>query len=705
MGAPKLILILLLVAASAFGQGAAKVDNSTGGLVSPTAAQFKSANHIPDSAAWPLNAKTDFGAKGDGVTDDTAALQAGLNAAITQVRPLYIPAGTYKLSSALTEAGSVTGLTIYGDGSTQFSGGTTLLQNTASARILSFLTASDNMTIHDIAFAYAGTTGGGTATSSTASLLYFNGVGGNFNSAYIYNVVVLGGNNCIELDGFASSFFQNCAWQWPNSKAVIVSSGGNDNDLTFLTCSAILTVNGSIGYELDSGSNIVISGGDQVVTLAAPGNAILINMDGSQDVAVSGDFEPSTANVTGPLVRIQTQSMLYMHEMCMKGAAPSGYFFDTTASGELYFGAGCSSLASGAGHALVKSSFGNITNIWSSIPNVISVDYTSGATIVDTFFAQPFSTYSYSNGVAASGSNAGELFLVRNEGYVDDRFNLSAQILGPTVASGSLVNGTIYMVSGSGSISYNSATISAGSQFTAAIPTTYTVTGGAPVVTSLAWAYDNLDQYNSDVRAGIIPKTSVSNIWTAKQLGNSGWSTAVDGGSPVAATVGPGYFYDGTAGPVLNWVTSHGIRSQDDWGLFRSVSRGAPVYGTGTWPSLFELYEDAGANWHIGNHSTTDNSGTARLNIYGSINVGGSSGVSSGTNITRIRHGVATLSGGTIAVSDTSVTAVTRIFPAAQDNNTTGALRISARTPGTSFTITSSNGADSGVVAYEEVEP
>ena len=40
----------------------------------------------------------------------------------------------------------------------------------------------------------------------------------------------------------------------------------------------------------------------------------------------------------------------------------------------------------------------------------------------------------------------------------------------------------------------------------------------------------------------------------------------------------------------------------------------------------------------------------------------------------------------------------------AQDNSTTGALRVSARTAGTSFTITSSNSGDSGVVAYEIFE-
>lgn len=62
---------------------------------------------------------------------------------------------------------------------------------------------------------------------------------------------------------------------------------------------------------------------------------------------------------------------------------------------------------------------------------------------------------------------------------------------------------------------------------------------------------------------------------------------------------------------------------------------------------------------------------------------------------------VATLAAGTVTVPSTAVTASSNIFLTSQaDGGTPGFLRISARTPGTSFTITSSNGADTSKVAW-----
>jgi hypothetical protein len=70
------------------------------------------------------------------------------------------------------------------------------------------------------------------------------------------------------------------------------------------------------------------------------------------------------------------------------------------------------------------------------------------------------------------------------------------------------------------------------------------------------------------------------------------------------------------------------------------------------------------------------------------------------------KSGVVTLSGGTATVANTSVTATSRIQLTSQaDGGTPGWLRVSARTAGTSFTITSSSASDTSTVAYFIVEP
>lgn len=70
------------------------------------------------------------------------------------------------------------------------------------------------------------------------------------------------------------------------------------------------------------------------------------------------------------------------------------------------------------------------------------------------------------------------------------------------------------------------------------------------------------------------------------------------------------------------------------------------------------------------------------------------------------KQGTAVLVAGTVTVANTAVTANSRIFLTSQvDGGTPGFLRVSARVAGTSFTITSSNGADTSTVAYQIFEP
>ena len=69
------------------------------------------------------------------------------------------------------------------------------------------------------------------------------------------------------------------------------------------------------------------------------------------------------------------------------------------------------------------------------------------------------------------------------------------------------------------------------------------------------------------------------------------------------------------------------------------------------------------------------------------------------------KQGTATLVAGTVTVANTSVTATSRIFLTGQVlGGTAGALNVTSRIAGTSFTVTSTNAADTSTFAYEIFE-
>lgn len=119
----------------------------------------------------------------------------------------------------------------------------------------------------------------------------------------------------------------------------------------------------------------------------------------------------------------------------------------------------------------------------------------------------------------------------------------------------------------------------------------------------------------------------------------------------------------------------------------------APAFtATGTDTNVGVTYNSKGSAQH------TFNNGNVAVNTLGNgLRVKeGSNGL----------QGTAVLVGGTVTVSNTNVTANSRIFAFCQTpGGTPGFLRISARTPATSFTILSSSGTDTSTVAYQIFEP
>lgn len=215
-----------------------------------------------------------FLAKGDGVTDDTAAIQAAIDAFPNQGSPtwqswaLIIPPGEYKVSSKITVKNQQFGRLIgYG----------AELQGNFNDTILQFgdLTgAADNLWFH--------TEGLSVVQSSTGSNAYavraFHNYSCSYSKCYFY-----GGQYTFTLDG-NSNLIDVCTFRGGILGNVLTAGASNNQANKFLTCSNELSL--GYGYVLSvaagAGGITTISGG--YVEANASGNFYIKN---SQKVVIS----------------------------------------------------------------------------------------------------------------------------------------------------------------------------------------------------------------------------------------------------------------------------------------------------------------------------------------------------------------------------------------------------------------------------------
>ena len=104
---------------------AAEVSSAIAGLkenisdAQSIAAGSTQARTFADRFADIVNVK-DFGAKGDGVTDDADAVQAALDHGASLGRTVFFPSGTYLITEALSVTGNTHALSILADDASIF---------------------------------------------------------------------------------------------------------------------------------------------------------------------------------------------------------------------------------------------------------------------------------------------------------------------------------------------------------------------------------------------------------------------------------------------------------------------------------------------------------------------------------------------------------------------------------------------------------
>lgn len=150
--------------------------------------------------AHGLNVKW-FGAKGNGTSDDTTPLQAAVSAGIASGIPIYVPAGTYLISSALIGSTSIAfPLTINGPSPFGTSAGTVIKQSNTAANGLT--QTAGNFYCRNITW-NCSTTSTGVGLSALGSVHYLENV-----NVIGYNTA-LAANNVGSYGGMAVNCFPN----------------------------------------------------------------------------------------------------------------------------------------------------------------------------------------------------------------------------------------------------------------------------------------------------------------------------------------------------------------------------------------------------------------------------------------------------------------------------------------------------------------
>lgn len=179
---------------------------------------------------------------------------------------------------------------------------------------------------------------------------------------------------------------------------------------------------------------------------------------------------------------------------------------------------------------------------------------------------------------------------------------------------------------------------------------------------------------------------------------------AITGAAPVTGSVNTGLM------SITNSTTVTGVANADLLITESSTSNALGIQTSGDTNNRFQISNAGIIKWGPGNAAVDltmqRQSGPNLALIGGSLDIftpGAGLKVSEGSNA---KQGTAALSSGSVVVSNTSVTSNSRIFLTTQSpSGTPGAVYVSARTAGTSFTITSTSGTDNSTVAFEIIEP